>query len=580
MKKFQKTMSGCLAIALLSGCFGGCVKQVGVQEKSDISYLYVNTRDCGYGDGYLKALEPIFEERYAQTSFAEGKTGVDLVVATSANLAGVQYRDTMANSTYNVSVFEGMYYFDYLAGNYLYDITKIVKNEQLADGTGTIENKLFDDQKAALTADNGKYYVLPVFAGISGITYDADLFEDNFLYFADADGVKPTGNSSYTGAPYTGRGIDATGMAKRSPGPDGKYNTYDDGLPSSYEEFFWLLDTMVEMSITPLVWTGNSQHYTNYLFEALLGANSSKAELLSHFTFDSGDEEVEIIKSFNGDTPVTENVKITLENGYLASHQKSRYEALKFLQHIFNTNEKYYDSRCTTSALSNTQAQKVFEESSLDPLSQDIAMLLEGGYWYNEAQPELQESVGKYGVAAKNRNFKYMPLPAIETGTVNENEGSTIVLADAFNIYAAVNNNIKDDAEKVMLAETFVKFMYEDASLQLMNTTTGVPVAVNYELTETQKAGLDNYPRSLWDIYDFSKDNGAYATTMSANSVFMNHTDKFGFKTTTKFFTSYIGGIEYSYPNVTFWNGKANAKTYFEGMKLTANEWTTTYYKN
>ena len=241
MKQIKKSMFCGLALILAGSSFTGCVTTVGTQEKSDVSYLYVNTRDCGYGDGYLKALEPIFEARYANESFAEGKTGVDLVVATSANLAGTQYRDTIANSTYNVSVLEGMYYFDYLAGKSLYDMTNIVKNKQLQDGSGTIESKLFDDQKEALTVDNGKYYALPVFTGISGLTYDADLLENNFLYFADKDGLKPTATSSYTGKAYTGRGFDATGAEKKSPGPDGKYDTYDDGLPITKEDWNRLL---------------------------------------------------------------------------------------------------------------------------------------------------------------------------------------------------------------------------------------------------------------------------------------------------------------------------------------------------
>ena len=579
MKKLQKTMSACLAMALSVSGFAACgVQEVGVVEKDDVSYLYVNTRDDGFGVRWLKAIETEFEAAYANESFAEGKTGVDLVISASANLTGGEYINNIASSNFNVSFVAGLYYFDYLAKDLLYDLTDVVKAE-LPDGSGTIENKLFDDQVETFSAVGGKYYSLPSFVSFPGVTYDAQLFEDNFLYFADEGGVMPVGNSSYTGTTYTGRGIDATGAAKRSPGPDGKYDSYDDGLPSSYEEYFYLLDTMVEMSITPFVWTGRSQHYTNMFFFSLLNSASTKEEFLSNFTFDSGEETVDVITGFNGTEPNVDQVKITADNGYLTTQTASRYQALKFLEHFYNKKNKYYDSRCESSSLSNTQAQKVYEESSLDPLSQDIAMMIEGTYWYDEAASELEESIGKYGEEARNRDLRYMPLPAIETGTVNEGEGKSIILSDSFYRYLCVNNNIKNDAEKVKLAETFVKFVYHDSSLQLITTTASNPWAVKYEITPSQYAGMDNYAQSVWDVYDFAKDNDTYVTPMSANSIFMDHTDKFTFSTTSKFCTSYVNGMEYSYPVTTFWDKKADAKSYFEGMKITQDDWTKNYNK-
>lgn len=561
------SLVGLLATSSIAGCGG--VKYKYSEEKSDISYLYVSTNQGGFGDGFLKALESSFETEYKDAHFAEGKTGVDLVVAQSDNKAPSLFAN-MPNSHDNVQIVEGLYYTEYAANNFVLDLTDVVTSE-LKDGSGTIESKLFDDQKVALTAtEDKKYYALPVFAGFNGMTYDAELFETEGFYFADEGGGKPRTDSSYTGKAYMGRGFADEGD-KKSPGPDGKYNTYDDGLPSTYEEFFYLCDQMVASSITPFIWVGGTSHYANYLFQALLSANSTKTELVSNFTFDSGNTEIDIVKGFTDGQPDIVPTKINSANGYEISQSYNRYLALKFLEHLFSTKD-YYPADCN-SGISNTDTQEKFVESALDSRLKTIAMLIEGNYWYNEAASKLKAS------SKQNRNFRYMPLPGVELGTINEGEGSNIALCDSMYYYMIVNNNIKNDAEKVALAKAFVEFFYRESSLQTVNMAVGVPCAVKYELTPEQYASMDNYPQSLWDVYDFSKDNDYYSTALSASPIFLKNTSKFSFKTTCDFFNSRIAELEVSVPYHAFVYNGATARTYFEGMKIDENNWTSKYNK-
>ena len=291
------------------------------------------------------------------------------------------------------------------------------------------------------------------------------------------------------------------------------------------------------------------------------------------FSFDSNGEKIKIVDSFNGSEPVVNEKVITTENGYELSQQYTRYQALKFLEHFFD-NSDYYDSRSAGAQLSNTSAQKVFEESSLDPKSTPIAMLIEGGYWYNEASAELAQSVEKYGAQkAGNRKFAYMPMPSIEYGTISENEGRSLTLVDGAKFGLVVNNNIKGNTEKEKLAKAFVQLFYEDASLQKMNTTTGIPMEVKYELTQEQYDSLDYYQQGIWDMYNNSKKNNMYVTPMSSNLVFLRNENKFLWKTTTQFFDSVINGMTRSYPCIAFWEYNATAKSYFEGMKITQSAW-------
>ena len=570
--KLRKTAIG-LAALLVAGSFAGCVTYA-PEEKSTVSYLYVDTYSGGLGEQFLKELEKEFEARYAQEHFAEGKTGVDIVTGYTPDTLGATLNTKIKTSTHDIFISEGMYYADFMADNSLYDLTEIVKADN-----GAIENKLYDDQKTALTAFNDKYYALPTFAGFTGLTFDANLFEENKLFFAETGGNKPSTTSSYTGKAYTGRGFIEAKADQKSVGPDGQRGTVDDGLPSSYEEFFYLLDYMVdEKSITPLVFTGASIHYTNYLFQALLSANSTKTELLSHFTFDSGEETMKIVESFTDGVPNIKEVAIDTTNGYEVKQQYNVYQALKFLEKLYTTKNsnggmKYFYG--DLAALSNTTAQMMYEESYLDASIQDIAMIIEGNYWYNEAMPELQESAQRLPDTATNREFSFMPLPAKEEGTVNENEGRAPALSDALDYYLVVNNRINGNAEKEKLTKEFLQFFYSDWGLQKITETNGVPMALKYEMDSGVLANMDNYPQSVWQVYKQAKDADYYVTPMSDNPIYLNNTRWFAFKSLSYFSQSTVNGITRATPweGFTANSNTATAQSYFEGMKISTSKW-------
>jgi hypothetical protein len=462
----------------------------------------------------------------------------------------------------------------------LYDLTDIV-DDQLTDGK-TIDSKLYNDQKDLLTVKDDKYFALPTFAISTGLTVDTEILESG-LYFADQGGNDRLQGrvSTYTGKAYAGRYLINSPTDTKSPGPDGEYNTADDGLPSTYEEFFYLLDCMVNAGIHPMLFTGKSTHYTNYLFQSLLSANSTKDELKTNFAFDSNGQAVKIVKDIKQDGTVeTEDVVITNQNGYLTTQQYNRYLALKFLNCLF-TNKPYYVEELghNPATLGNTEAQKVFEESKFNATNGNgkrIAMLIEGAYWYNEAEGELIESAGKFD-GADNRKFAYMPLPSKETGTVNENEGKPVALADALDYYLVANNNIKGDAEKEKLLKEFIKFMYTDEQLQNMTVNTGIPFALKYNLETTQYNSLDNYKKSLWNAYKYSMDNDTYVTPMSDSLIFLNNTELFSFKSTNKMFYSVVNGVERNNAYNAFTEYKISAKDYFKGMWISSSDWNTKY---
>ena len=329
-------------------------------------------------------------------------------------------------------------------------------------------------------------------------------------------------------------------------------------------------------SITPLILYGG--HYSNYIFQELLCASCTANGLNAMFSFDSNGEEIEVVDGWNPDgTPITKKVVITQENGYYSTLEVSRYKALKFIKHL-STNTvdgKYYiDSRSRGMALSNTNAQKLFMESSLDPSQTSIATLAEGVYWYREASEAREGIANTYGEEAANMNLKYMPLPAIEYGTVTENNGTTQLVADSFQYYLVVNAKVANNPEKLALAKDFIKFMYSEEMLQQMTVASGIPFALKYDLTDAQYNSMNMLSQSFWNVYKGAKDNDAYITGMSLSPAFLSNTERFSFKSSNNMFDSRINGADTGNALSYFYSNKSiTPKAFFEGMSINSDGW-------
>ena len=574
MKKLKQILALILGVLMCCSTAVGCGGGGG--GKSTVSKFYVSTRDAGVGSAFLTDFELAFEQRYAETSFEEGKMGVDIITDAVRENSGDALISGIARSMFSVSIVEAINYVDYMAGDLLYDISDIMDDE-LSDGSGTIVSKLDDAQKAYLTGYDGNYYAAPWLCGFNGITYDAKLFEDNFLHFADANGVKPFETSTYTDAAYTGRGFVSVQNTKKAPGPDGIYNTYDDGMPSSYEEFFYLMEYMSKVkSIIPLTYTGASKHYLNYLMQALL-VNYSGAEQFSYnFSFDSGDKTANIVTGFNGDAPIIEPVKITEENGYLTKQTEGYYYATKFMHELFSNESNYFYSLSSNGAFSNLDAQTLFYESSLNADYTPIAMLIEGNYWYSECSGQRASAVNTYGAKANNRDLRFMVMPSIEKGTINEGEGKAPGVVDGLYHLIVVNNNIKGNAVKEKIAKEFFKFCFEDKTLQMFTKSTGIPVAVDYEMDDESYKSMDKYYKSLWDVFSASRKGNNFLSPVSGSKIFMTNFLSFGCSTATDTFWSHIDDVDYETMRHAVVAGKTQ-KQYFEGLQISKNTWDTKY---
>jgi ABC-type glycerol-3-phosphate transport system substrate-binding protein len=546
----KKIIIFCLII-ISAMSFFGC-EDSGIDKTK--TQLYVSIYGGGVGYQWLYRYRDKFEELNKDVSFEPGKKGVQLIMDTSKG----DKLKAIASSQYNVIFTGGVKYNDLAAQNLVLDITDII-TEVNTDGK-TIESKLPEIQKQALTVFGGKYYALPHYEFYPGITYDVDLFDKKALFF-DRDGN------------WTNLSGDL------SCGPDGEYGTYDDGLPSSHEEFFDLCDQMLRVNVTPFIITGQYVSYADFIPESILPVYCGADEFMLNFTFDStkkgtlsGDDLIttEIITGWDGDIPIIERKVITPETGYLTYQQAGKYYALKFLERIFSNPAYISDKR--TSTLSHLDAQEEFIMSSLE--NKPIAMLIDGTYWYNEAHDSgaFDRSLF-YGEKAKNRRFAFMPLPSQITGTVTEGNGKPMVLVDDALGYAVINANIKNNSNLVALAKKFLKFCYTDENLQDFTVTTGVFIGVNYDLTQAQYDSLDYFCKSVYDL-KFGSD---LVTPISDSKIFVYDQSSFTYYH-EGYFPATLNQRHFSNPAAAFTSTiPYTAKEYFSAMKVTESVWNQRY---
>ena len=554
MKKKLAVVLGCLTfgVSVMAGC-GPVGPGGGTSVDKSKSQLTVANYDGGVGSDWFRVVIKNFEEKYANTSFEEGKMGVQIV----PDIGKADHLSQISTDRYNVIFGESVDVNSMIAAGEILDITDIVT--ATGEDGKTIESKMSVAQKAALSVYGGKYYALPHYEYYPGLTYDKKLFDERSLYIAE--------DGSYTNA-----------SGALSKGPDGKAGTLDDGLPATVEQFLALCRHMRDdENVAPFMYSGQMPSYTDVVLEALTLSLQSEDQFMLNFTFDStkggtlsGDNliKTDVITGWNGSAPVVESKTITPETGYLTSQQVAKYYALQTLQTIATDTDTYISSE-VSSSVDHLGSQRKYVFSALKN-DEPVAMLIEGSFWYNEAKTSNahSDSVSQYGSRAENRDFAWMPLPSAMNGTVDENNGRAFKLVDEANSYAVINANIKNDPVRVELAKLFLQYCYTDANLELFTKYTGCWKALDYDIGSDTYDGLDNFYQSIADI----RRTSGVVRPLSGNPIYTNNQLAFMFMRTYYFKTA-----KYATAFTVFKNGSATAKDFIEGMKETETTWANKY---
>ena len=481
MKKVKKLLALLLAgvmVVSIAGCGAKRVEEV----ESDKTQLYVGVAATGIGDAWLKDAISRFEEKYADTSFEEGKKGVQVIISENnkTNMMGPTLVDVIETMETEVFFTESVFYYEWIKKNRLYDITDAV-NEPLTEfgEEKSIADKMDEDLLNSITVD-GKIYALPFWMGTYGITYNATLFDESNWYFS-ADG-------GFTNA-----------SGNLSAGPDGKEGTYDDGMPATYDEFYALLDEINRDNVTPLQWAGASPDYFVWFLGSLFADYEGYDDLMLNYTFDG---ETELVKpgTINAEkgTYDTEKVKITQENGYELARQEGLLVALQFAQKILRGMGYYYDANTALSGSFKQQdAQLAFIRNTSTTSNKPVAMIIESSCWENESTTAFEAT---YGTGATKYDseyeYKHMPLPKANESLI----GSESLWVSPLESYGFLNPKIKE--EKVELATTFLQFCHTDESLAAFTSITGMFKPYNYEVDDSD---MTSYSKSMLEAIENSR---------------------------------------------------------------------------
>ena len=550
----------CVAVMTFTALsMSGCRRTPGVQEiDSSKTQLYVGTLDQGVGKGWLELVADRFEEAFADYEL-NGKKGVQVLVE------GVDRATSLINNfkreRVEVVFNEGVDYETWVNKKLLLDITDAVsgKNADLSaygDPAGTtIESKMDESAAEYYKTDDNKYYAIPFYEDTNGIMFNVDLWEKYGFYFKDGGG-------------WTGNVKEAT------VGQDGKKGTYDDGLPRTFDDFFALCEHIQQTKSTkggqpliPIAWNGkyDLSYINSFLF--CMAADVDGADQYSlNFTFNG--EAEGLITGFDGTTPIISQTSetITDRDGYKLYRQQGKYYALKFIETIID--EGYYSNKIINkSTIDHKTMQAYFikteDASQGAPLGQEIAMLIEGTWWFNEAD-EYFSTNEQYGGGKYEQRFGMMPLPK----PTEDHVDGTHTLFNSKQSAAFINANI--DESKIELAKEFLKFAHSNDSL--VEFTETVSLLKPYAYTLSENNNLTYYAKQLLQVKETSENVYPFADSRL-------FTRQKGTLLSASAWAVIIGDHSYNHPTTDFLGG-VSAEDYFNGLLFADKEYWQETFQN
>ncbi len=521
MKKKTKIMSAIMAGVMslcLIGCGGNENSGADGDNKNKTTVNLWQYIGCS-GEEWAKAAIQRFEEANKDVVYEDGKKGVH-IERTYDKAA------QLTDLTYDVYILESIADIYSLSAQ-----GKILNLDDLFEGTNgyeavgkKVKTEMLDGLKGVDSDGNEGYYALPWYEWYPGIAYDVDYFDKNDLYFA----------SSKEGAtPYTtdyGTAYLLGSNTTKSVGPDGVAGTYDDGLPSSVEEFLQLCAVIDGKSFDPIVIGGGVKDYSFYLVEALWASLSGADEIQTIYSMDSKGKEIEVVRRdasgnfvFKNESlypdaknekvkaikvPETEKIVITSANANRVYDMVSRYYALSVLEVICREGW-YNDAVYKDTSYMNTQTQRAFYFGTT---GRTAAMLYDASFWYSEAV--RSGAVGKYQQLHRGaeRKVSFMPMPTQLSGSVAENQGKKNTLLDVGNSLMFISSKITSEGVR-KAAKDFLAFLYSDEELKAFTENEGllIPIKGDY-YDKTKLFALGDY-YSRMDTIRNASDIIYYSTT-------------------------------------------------------------------
>ena len=512
----------------------GCKRESAYEEIDETkTQLYVSYLDQGVGREYIEAIGRQFEIDFAEKSFQEGRKGVQVLYNPNTDInAGSFYESSIEGDEYNVYFTEYINYKQW-ASKFM-DVTDIMNAPAITGynaqtGEYTRETKAIKDKVDPVLLEflnvggsTKEYRGLPFYLAIKSVNYNADLWNEKgfYIYGAPSDYVALAiqdgtdineAIASYnTDIAKVNSGAETLtfGNAKgeikvgnefvkydeivKSAGPDGKFGTFDDGFPATFDEFYALCNYIAKNNVTPFIWTGANAGYADMITQSIftndLGLERAKTYYSLNGTMDN------LVKFVDGKAQFDSNGKPVIDepytfngganDGYEMMRTESKYYALQFAQKIATT-PSWTHSACYDST-SQSEAQNKYLTEGFTKAGNPTAMLMDGAWWQAEANATFESmKLVDSKWAKENRNFGVVALPyaTIETYASKVQNGEKNLIVTENDSVCFINNNIDKNSPQYEVSKVFMSYFNSDDMAGLFTAKTNMLRALDVDLT-------------------------------------------------------------------------------------------------
>lgn len=482
-KNFKKRMCALMSVVLvfglmvLSACGGGggnLPPDFSIRDEEEVdtarTQLYVANYNGGIGDQWLYNAKEEFEAQ---------NPGVQIMINNGKDELDTTY--IMQNyKTTNVDLYimDSVAYYTLANAGVFMDITNLVTS-----GTDSLEGRMNESLKNFYKTPQSKYYAVPFYEAFYHMTYDVDLFDEKLFWLNES-----------------GTGFVNSLDEPRYPGLSGESGAWDEGLPRTYSQFFMLLDRMVEYGVIPLTWSGKHfDPYIPYFLDSLIADYEGAENFMTRFNYQGN---VKVLKDSNFTDAPTGTYAMNASNYEVKSVNidtadeafataAGAYYATKFSKDIMSNGYQYVNRLVVNSdSETHTLAQDTFLRSRY--LGKPIGMLIDGGWWYNEAKVTMDAMALEYGNqwSASTRRLGVMPFPKADDGS--SAEGRT---------YAATGGScvaINSQTDQKELAEKFFNFIHTPEAMTKFTLESKVRRPYTYPWTAENAQAVPYYINNLF----------------------------------------------------------------------------------
>ena len=476
-RKYLLLLTTLFVVPLMSSC----KKKIISADDPTKANLHVGVFGGGIGGAWLEEAAVRFEEKFKDsTNFQQGRTGVKVHVKATRDYYAPDFVDS--NFDKDIYFTEDMDYISFINKGKVLDMTDVMttpltaygESKSILDKINEVEwtNDEEKTNKTAMVYDNflnrnGKYYAIPYYDSFYGFVYNKTLFQKKGLYIKEGDGIKFTNN-----------------LSERSKGPDNVAGTYDDGLPTTYEEFGKLMDRMVALNITPFLTSDAGREYVDNTLSNFWANYEGYDQMKINYNFNGTMKNH--VQSINDGVVTTNEVAITTQNGYELQKSAGKYQALNFLENYMLKDSKYHENVDTHL---NAQYMYVFGSNN-----KNYGMIIEGSWWENEAgQQNVWKKIADNG--DERDEYALMPIPFVDKAHAEKmNYKQTRFSLSAS--YGFISSN----SSQVALAKEFMRFLHTDAELANFTKSTSMTRPLAYNVSDEFYNSLTSYGKSLVDI--------------------------------------------------------------------------------